>query len=375
MDDISQSRKSTAHASTDMPNPSKLSSEHKSEDKTVSIVISSFNYENFIAQTIESALNQTYPHTEVICVDDGSTDKSKDIVSRYNEKIKIIIKENGGQASAMNAGFEASSGDIVIFLDSDDLLQPDCAESVVASWQEKWSQTHYGMEFIDESGKFSFAADRNWSSRTYPTGNLLDNVLSDGGFMHPPTTANAFSRAYLLEVMPIPEKAWITQPDIYLSYLAAFYGEIGQITKTLCKYRVHSSAGGLIKNGHLIPKRWKRELMYHVEVDKEIRKRAATLGHRVTARPCHERYYFLKEYLVWRKIDDELAADAADDVLGFRFSEVFKSFSKTTIQSNELPFHKKIAYLAWGCLIFFLPRRGAELVVRWSDPRCRIQSA
>src|SRR2546423_2847131 len=95
----------------------------------ISIIISSYNYARFLREAIDSALTQTYPYVEVIVVDDGSTDDSPRMIREYGERVRAIIKPNGGQASAWNAGFAASGGDAIIFLDSDDLLLPAAAEN------------------------------------------------------------------------------------------------------------------------------------------------------------------------------------------------------------------------------------------------------
>ena len=100
----------------------------------VSIVINNYNYGRFLADAIDSALTQTHPQLEVIVVDDGSTDNSREVIARYGDRIRPILKPNGGQASAMNAGVAASTGDIIFFLDSDDMLLPEAAETVVGHW-------------------------------------------------------------------------------------------------------------------------------------------------------------------------------------------------------------------------------------------------
>ena len=71
----------------------------------VSIVINNYNYGRFLAAAIESALAQTYPGTETIVVDDGSTDESRAVVDRFEGRVRALLKSNGGQASAINAGF------------------------------------------------------------------------------------------------------------------------------------------------------------------------------------------------------------------------------------------------------------------------------
>ena len=83
----------------------------------VTILICNYNYGRFLAEAIESALAQTWKNIEVIVVDDGSTDESREILTKYKGKIRIILKENGGQASAFNAGIAKARGEIVCFLD------------------------------------------------------------------------------------------------------------------------------------------------------------------------------------------------------------------------------------------------------------------
>ena len=84
-----------------------------------SIIIDNYNYGRFIDETINSALNQDCENIEVIVVDDGSTDDSRDVIESFGDKIIPVYKPNGGQASALNAGFNKSKGDVIFFLDSD----------------------------------------------------------------------------------------------------------------------------------------------------------------------------------------------------------------------------------------------------------------
>ena len=90
----------------------------------VSVIVNNYNYGHFLSEAIDSALAQTYTRTEVIVVDDGSTDDSSEIIAGYGDRIIPVLKENGGQASAFNAGFAKSRGDVICFLDADDYLFP-----------------------------------------------------------------------------------------------------------------------------------------------------------------------------------------------------------------------------------------------------------
>src|SRR2546430_12070413 len=97
----------------------------------VSILINNYNYGRFLREAIDSALRQTYTNTEVIVVDDGSTDDSRPIIAGYGSRIVPVLKENGGQASAFNAGFAVSKGELVCLLDSDDVWITEKVERVV----------------------------------------------------------------------------------------------------------------------------------------------------------------------------------------------------------------------------------------------------
>ena len=92
---------------------------------TVSIIIPTFNRAGIVSRAIDSALAQSYPQTEVIVVDDGSTDETLQILRNYSENITIISRQNSGPAAARNFGVRASKGELVAFLDSDDAWHPD----------------------------------------------------------------------------------------------------------------------------------------------------------------------------------------------------------------------------------------------------------
>jgi glycosyltransferase involved in cell wall biosynthesis len=171
----------------------------------VSIIIDNYNYGRFIQDAIESTLNQTYPNIEVIVVDDGSTDSSREIISRYASagRVKAVLKENGGLASAMNAGFEVSSGDLVVFLDSDDVLKPEAIEDAVRAWHPGVSKVQWRLEAIDGEG--------NSMGLFFPplnahllNGNVRQIVKRWFYFGASPQSGNMYSRDFLEVAMPLP---------------------------------------------------------------------------------------------------------------------------------------------------------------------------
>ena len=96
-----------------------------SSQALVSVVIPTYNYAKFIAAAVDSVLAQTYRPLEVIVVDDGSTDDTQAVLAGYGNRIKVILKSNGGVSAARNAGIQAASGEFVALLDADDVWVPE----------------------------------------------------------------------------------------------------------------------------------------------------------------------------------------------------------------------------------------------------------
>lgn len=90
-----------------------------------------FNCEKYIKEAIQSAILQTYKNKEIIIVDDGSTDGTKKILKQYEKHLTVIYKENGGTASALNAGIKASHGDWIKWLSADDVLHNEAVTNMI----------------------------------------------------------------------------------------------------------------------------------------------------------------------------------------------------------------------------------------------------
>jgi glycosyl transferase family 2 len=204
----------------------------------VSIIISSYNYGRFVGMAIESALAQTYASLEIIVVDDGSADDSRSVIRRYAGRVRTIFKNNGGQASAWNSGFAASKGDVVIFVDSDDVLLPTAVAEAMSLFDSDVAKVHWPLWEVDERGaKLGEVTPRDILSE----GNLRSALQRAGadGYTWPPTSGNAWSRAFLERVMPMPEPEYRTCPDYYLSTLAPLFGTVRRLTEPQACWRNH----------------------------------------------------------------------------------------------------------------------------------------
>ena len=100
----------------------------------VSILIPAYNSEEWIAETLRSAISQTWPRKEIIVVDDGSSDRTAEVARRFASKeVSVVTQENGGAAAARNRALQLSQGDYIQWLDADDLLAPDKIEKQLAA--------------------------------------------------------------------------------------------------------------------------------------------------------------------------------------------------------------------------------------------------
>jgi glycosyltransferase involved in cell wall biosynthesis len=97
----------------------------------VSVIIANYNYARFLPACIDSVLAQTHARVEIIVVDDGSTDNSREVLASYGNRVRVIFQENGGQAAALNTGVAVSSGDVIALLDADDGWYPHKLDAVL----------------------------------------------------------------------------------------------------------------------------------------------------------------------------------------------------------------------------------------------------
>ena len=210
---------------------------------SVSIIITNHNYGRFLPHAIESALAQTHDACEVVVIDDGSTDDSRDVIAHYGD-VTAVLQDNRGQAAAFNAGFAHASGDVVIFLDADDVLEPDIA-AVVAGVVESdaaVAKVMYRLRVIDADG----AATGELKPPAHlplRSGDLRPYVLRfpfDMTWMA--TSGNAFRTAVLGRIFPIPESDYGgVGADWYVSHLTPLLGDVVFLDDVGGSYRVHGA--------------------------------------------------------------------------------------------------------------------------------------
>src|SRR5436190_6613776 len=205
-----------------------------------SIIINNYNYGRFVGEAIESALQQTYAHTEVMVVDDGSTDDSRDVIGSFGQRVVPVFKSNGGQGSAFNAGFAATDGDFVCFLDADDVLCPSAmSEAVEAFRGPEIVKVEWKLFVIDECGRDTGCAI---PEKPLPQ-DLQERTLRDGPFydwlVTPPSSGNCYSRGMLQQVLPMTEPEFRHGSDVCLTMLSPLFGNVIRVPQPQGSYRQH----------------------------------------------------------------------------------------------------------------------------------------
>ena len=136
----------------------------KIKSPQISIIVPVYNTVAYLDKCLNSILNQTYDSLEVICVDDGSTDGSADIVAKYenqDSRVKVIYQPNGGESNARNKGLQAATGDFIGFVDGDDWLELDMYEKLYELICKDESDLAAVGYFIDKDNKNIPATNTN----------------------------------------------------------------------------------------------------------------------------------------------------------------------------------------------------------------------
>lgn len=237
----------------------------------VSIIINNYNYGAYLQQAIESALHQTYKKIEVIVVDDGSTDYSKDIILRYATQIKFFFQSNQGQNSACNLGFLESKGDFIHFLDSDDFLDYSCVENVVKCFTNpEIIKAQFYLKRVDSSGKS--ISGFSPTLRMPENREIARHMESYGFYPAPPMSGNVYKRSFIKNFFPMPvfheQKGDFYCPiDGLLSGVAGFFPyKIKVFNEVYGYYRVHgknksdaASVNNISKLRRMFMRDWIRE--------------------------------------------------------------------------------------------------------------------
>jgi len=207
----------------------------------VSVLIDTYNHERFIEQAITSVLEQSMPmsEVEVIVVDDGSTDRTPELVRRFEPRVRLLRKTNGGQGSAFNAGIPECNGEIIAFLDGDDWWADRKLARVIAEFEANpgigtvghgtialYDDGREHTEVLKEKARFSLQSIEG--ARMF---RLRKNFMG---------TRIAARAALLRCLLPVPEEIRI-EADEFVFTMAAALGDVCILPEALFFYRIHGA--------------------------------------------------------------------------------------------------------------------------------------
>lgn len=207
----------------------------------ISLIVPVYGVEKYIRQFAESALGQTYADVQFIFVNDGTKDRSMDILgelieerfSHIKERILIINKENGGLPSARKAGLEAAEGEYILFADSDDWLELDAVAKVMAKVEETGADIVY-FDLIKEYGhKVSYKREREYTAATRE--DFIINIFNYKS--HGYTVTKCFRKSLYTDNLIYFPKLGMHE-DIYLMTQIIFYAKsLAHLPEALYHYR------------------------------------------------------------------------------------------------------------------------------------------
>jgi GT2 family glycosyltransferase len=319
-------------------------------------VVDNYNYGRFLPRSIGSALRQTYHPIEVVVVDDASTDDSADVIRGFGPRVVAVLKaDNAGHGAAFNAGFAASHGDIVIFLDADDYLYPEAASKVVEAWTPRAAQVQFRLDLVDPSGNVvdSYPA----AEVAFDSGDVVPLLLSRGRYQATVTSGNAFSRSALQAILPMPEEAFRQGGDGYLVTMAPFHGEVVSIEECLGAYVQH---GG---NHSGFEKRFVNRLQWRIEHDlarhSALQAKARSMGRCMRPNPGLRDHSHLQDRVALRCLDP------SDTIQPALPRASLAALGAVAVLRSGLPLRRRMLLALWFIAVGLLPRTAGRHLVHW----------
>lgn len=203
----------------------------------VTIVIPVYNGESFIHECVSSALDQTYARTEVLVVDDGSSDSTPDILKTFGDRIRVVRKRNGGTASALNQGIEEAQGDLIAWLSADDLFVPEKIRLQVERFQ---IEPELCLVYSDWVGIDSSGDEKRVVRSLCPDAQGFAAELLRGNFIN---GSSVVVRRKCVEEAGLFDETLATDSDGDMWFKLLKRGcRFGHVAEPLTKYRTHSGS-------------------------------------------------------------------------------------------------------------------------------------
>jgi Glycosyl transferase family 2 len=322
----------------------------------VDVVITNHNYARFLPEAIESACAQTHPHVHVVVVDDGSSDGSRQVLEGFADRVEVVVKERGGQASALNTGLERCRGEVLLVLDADDRLRPQAAERVAQAFaaDPSLSKVQFPMAIIDVDGRPTGAVKPGGHLQA-PTGDQRRAELAfpfDLPWL--PGGGTGFRTEAVRRILPIPAADYPRSgADWYLVHLTALLGEAELLEEVCAEYRVHGGNAYELDRDEIDLGHVREAIVFAGATTRSLEALAGELGleHR---RPILS-FADLANRLVSLKLEPERHPAPGD-----RAAPLFVKALRACHRRFDVSWPMKALLVAWFALTTAAPRRLAR---------------
>jgi glycosyltransferase involved in cell wall biosynthesis len=210
-----------------------------------SIIIPVYNVEQYLGECLESVQNQTFPDWEAVCVNDGSTDGSANILEEYtarDSRFKVIVQPNGGLSAARNTGIKEARGDYILFLDSDDWLETNALETLARNLDDEDMLCFSGKRYFEKTKKFN-PVDQ-LVEKTYENGMAYynENALLHRDFAFVCVVLRAYKRSFLIDNGLRFKEGIFHEDNLFTPIVCYFAKQVKVINECLYNYRVRSNS-------------------------------------------------------------------------------------------------------------------------------------
>lgn len=322
----------------------------------LSVVIPNFNYAGYIADAIDTALDLDWPDVEVIVVDDGSTDHSRGVIEAYGSRITAIFKENTGQYGALNIGFAHSHGNVVIFLDSDDYLDPSIVREIAAVWRPGVSKVQFQMRVVDAAGRAVGNVLPQYRGAPTPQ-EIREWVRTTSAYPTPPGSGNAYARDYLQQIFPLDDSCGRAGDSCCIA-AAPYLGDVITVPKPLVAYRVHGRNDGA--QTELDPLRFGREVIRAARLFAYSQNIARGVGIDVPDNALFRSLSLLGYRVASRRLVPEKHPFPLDSRV-----RIVADLLRGLMYPQGVSPRAKIALCLWMLAVLFLPAAIARQAVLW----------
>jgi glycosyltransferase involved in cell wall biosynthesis len=228
----------------------------------ITVLVDTYNHKSFIGDAINSVLRQDIEasETEILVVDDGSTDGTDDVVRKFAPRVQLLRKLNGGQASAFNLGISEARGELVAFLDGDDWWAPGklAAVAKVFASDKEVGLVGHGITEIHSDGRQRVEVPRDVCRFRLTSGDAAKRFRMQRGFLG--TSRMTYRRQILHRIGPVPG-ALRFEADEYLFTLAGLFADVLILNESFTFYRLHDGNLFQITNGDRQALRRKQQVL------------------------------------------------------------------------------------------------------------------